>query len=299
MVVTVAVGLVVPRAGEVLNGAITPLLALLMLAVSLSFGLPTLRAVLRRPAVVLLATVLVYGPMSLLAYGLASATFGSGSLWLGVILLGALPTDVSSPLLVWIGRGDVALATVANAINTALAPLLVPALFLIYTGVALQVPVAAVSAELALVVVLPTIVGATIRTLRPRAVARLEPALSATGSLCYLALLLAVVGTNAGTVLGEPGAVLTVLAVALALNAGGYLIGAVARPLLESQGQRVAMLFTVSKKEFSIAAFVVVSTGLPDEVALPAVVYAVVQMLSSPLVARWLAERPDATAGGR
>jgi bile acid:Na+ symporter, BASS family len=51
----------------------------------------------------------------------------------------------------------------------------------------------------------------------------------------------------------------------------------------------VALLFTVSKKEFSIAAFVVFTSGLPADVALPAVVYAVIQMLTSPVVARRLA----------
>ena len=49
------------------------------------------------------------------------------------------------------------------------------------------------------------------------------------------------------------------------------------------------MLFSVSKKEFRIAAFLVLASGLPEQVALPAVVYAVVQMLTSPLVARTLA----------
>jgi bile acid:Na+ symporter, BASS family len=51
------------------------------------------------------------------------------------------------------------------------------------------------------------------------------------------------------------------------------------------------MLFTVSKKEFSIAALVVVASGLPPQVALPGAVYAVVQMLTSPVVARVLARR--------
>jgi BASS family bile acid:Na+ symporter len=55
-----------------------------------------------------------------------------------MVLLGTLPTDVSSPLFVWIGRGNVALATVFNAVNTSVAPVVVPALFLLYTGVELS-----------------------------------------------------------------------------------------------------------------------------------------------------------------
>jgi bile acid:Na+ symporter, BASS family len=131
----------------------------------------------------LLATVLVYGPMSLLAVLIAGAAFGSGPLWLGFVLVGTLPTDVSSRLLVWIARGNAALATVCNAVNTALAPLLVPGLFLAYTGVTLDVPVSALIGELALTVLLPTALGVAVRTWRPAPIRRLEPALSATGSV--------------------------------------------------------------------------------------------------------------------
>jgi bile acid:Na+ symporter, BASS family len=291
VVATGALGLALPGVGLALTGWVTPLLALLMLAVSLTFDLATLQAVLRRPGVQLLATLLVYGPMSLLAVLIAGAAFGSGPLWLGIVLVGTLPTDVSSPLLVWIARGNVALATVCNAVNTALAPLLVPALFLAYTGVTLDVPVGALIGELALTVLLPTVLGVAVRTWRPGRIRRLEPALSATGSLAYLALLLAVVGPNAQRILDAPGSVLVVAVAALALNTGGYLIALATRRLLPRREDRVAMLFTVSKKEFSIAAFVVFASGLPAEVALPAAVYAVVQMLTSPIVARGLARR--------
>jgi bile acid:Na+ symporter, BASS family len=295
VVATGALGLAVPAIGLALTGWVTPLLALLMLAVSLTFDLATLQAVLRRPGVQLLATLLVYGPMSLLAVLIAGAAFGSGPLWLGVVLVGTLPTDVSSPLLVWIARGNVALATVCNAVNTALAPLLVPLLFLAYTGVTLDVPVGALVVELALTVLLPTVLGVAIRTWWPAPIRRIEPALSATGSIAYLALLLAVIGPNAERILDAPATVLLVAAAALALNAGGYLTALATRRLLPRRGDRIAMLFTVSKKEFSIAAFVVFASGLPAEVALPAAVYAVVQMLTSPVVARIVARRTRST----
>ena len=285
VLVTTAVGLAAPGAGQVLSGAITPLLALLMLCVALTFDMAALRAVLRRPGVQALATGLVYGPMSAAGFVLARLMFGHSALGLGVTLVGVLPTDVSSPLLVWIARGNVALATVLNAVNTALAPLLVPVLFLSLTGVELDVPVVALVAELALTVLVPTLVGVGLRTRFPRRVEPLEPVLSAGSSLSYLLLLLAVVGPNAEAILSAPGQMLLVTAAALALNGLGYAFALLAGPLLPAREDRVAMLFTVSKKEFSIAAFVVATSGLPTEVALPAAVYAVVQMITSPLVA--------------
>lgn len=293
LVVVVAIaGVALPAVGIALSALVAPLLALLLLCVSMTFDLTMLRRVLDRPGVQVLATVLVYGPMSLAGFLLGAAVFGDGPLGLGFALVGALPTDVSSPLLVLIARGNVALATVLNAVNTALAPFLVPALFLFYTGVELEVPIVPLIGELAAVVLVPTAVGVTLRTWQPARVQVIEPGLSATSSLAYLLLALAVVGPNAAAIVERPATVVVVAAVALALNAVGYLLGWAATPLLRSVGDRSALLFTVAKKEFSIAALVVAAAGLPGEVALPAVVYAIVQMVISPGVARMLAHRP-------
>ena len=289
VVVAAAAGLLLPEVGVGLSRVVTPMLALLMLCVSLTFDLATIRAVLARPGLPVLATGLVYGPMSLAGFLLGRAFFGTGAFGLGFALVGTLPTDVSSPLLVLIARGNVALATVFNAINTALAPFVVPALFLAYTGVELEVPVAPLGGELALTVLVPTRVGVVVRTRLGDRADSAEPALSATASLAYLLLVVAVVGPNAQAILDQPATMLLVAAAALTLNAVGYLLGWAARPLLEDRADRSAMLFTVSKKEFSIAAFLVFASGLPEQVALPAVVYAVIQMLTSPLVARTLA----------
>lgn len=289
VIATTLLGLFVPALGIALSGWVTPLLAGLMLCVSLTFDFDTLRAVLARPWLQVLATVLVYGPMSVAGHMIGAAAFGGAPLGLGFALVGTLPTDVSSPLLVWLGRGNVALATVFNAVNTSLAPVVVPLLFLAYTGVELDVPVIALTLELAITVLVPTVVGVALRTAVPQRVEPIEPVLSAGASLSYLALLLAVVGPNATTMRDAPGTVVAVAGLALALNVTGYLLAMATRRFTPDRADHTAMLFTVSKKEFSIAAFVVFVSGLPPEVALPAVVYAVVQMITSPIVARWRA----------
>lgn len=257
----------------------------------MTFDLDTLRRVLKRPGVQALATGLVYGPMSLAGWLLGRLAFGTGPFGLGFALVGTLPTDVSSPLLVHIARGNVALATVLNAVNTALAPILVPALFLLYTGVELDVPVGALMAELALIVILPTVVGVAIRTRWPLRIEPAEPVLSATASLACLLLVVAVVGPNTDAILAQPAMIAAAAGVGLALNAFGYLLGWSTTPLLPDPADRIAMLFTTSKKEFSIAAVVVFASGLPADIALPAGVFAVVQMISSPRVAKTIVRR--------
>lgn len=296
VVAATIVGMVAPSVGKVLASGISPLLALLMLMISLTFDASAVRLVFARPSRQVLALVLVYGPMSLAGLITGRLFFGAGPLATGQTLVGTLPTDVSAPLLVLLARGNVALAAVLNAVNTALSPFIVPALFLALTGVELQVPVGTVIAELVATVLLPTIVGVWLRTRYPAQVGRFDPLYSAGGSLVYLALLLAVLGPNAASIRGYGWYALLIAAAALSLNLIGYAVGATARWFTDDSEERIAYLFTVSKKEFSIAAAFIAASGLPGEIAIPAVFFAVIQMITSPLAARLLVSRTPSEA---
>jgi BASS family bile acid:Na+ symporter len=290
-VASAALGLLVPDVGVVLEGGISPLLAALMLVISLTFDAQAVKLVFAKPSRQLLALVLVYGPMSIAGLLTGRLFFGSGSLAAGQTLVGTLPTDVSAPLLVLLAKGNVALAAVLNAVNTALSPFIVPFLFLLLTGIELQVPVGSVVLELVLTVLVPTVVGVFLRTRFFAEVSRFDGVYPALGSILYLLLLLAVVGPNAGTILGYGWYALVIAAAALCLNLTGYLVGWTARLFTNDREELIAFLFTVSKKEFSIAAAFVVASGLPSEMAVPAAFFAVIQMITSPIAAKLLARR--------
>lgn len=282
-------GLFVPSVGIALSGSIGPLLAALMLVISLTFDAHAVKLVFRKPGRQLWALGLVYGPMSLAGWLVGRVFFGSGHLAAGQTLVGTLPTDVSAPLLVLLAKGNVALAAVLNAVNTALSPFIVPFLFLLLTGIELQVPVGSVVLELILVVLVPTVVGVYLRTRFAAAVSRHDSAYPAIGSIFYLLLLLAVVGPNADTIFGYGWFALVIAFAALLLNLVGYAVGSVSKVFAAEREEVIAYLFTVSKKEFSIAAAFVAASGLPTEIAVPAAFFAVIQMITSPIAARMLA----------
>ncbi|EJU0637219.1 bile acid:sodium symporter family protein [Salmonella enterica] len=295
-ILTTVLGLLVPMIGVVLEAGISPLLALLMFVISLTFDAHAVKLVFQKPSRQIWALGLVYGPMSLIGWLTGRLFFGTGNLAAGQTLVGTLPTDVSAPLLVLLARGNVALAAVLNAVNTALSPFIVPFLFLLLTGIELQVPVGAVVLELVLVVLLPTIAGVYLRTRYPRAVGRHDGLYPSLGSVLYLLLLLAVIGPNAETIIGYGWYAFVIAFAALALNLSGYAVGYVAKVFVTDREELIAYLFTVSKKEFSIAAAFVVASGLPSEIAVPAAFFAVIQMLTSPIAAKLLASRSPAPA---
>ena len=281
--------LVFPGLGTHLEPFIGPLLALLMLVISLTFDAHAVRVVFRKPSRQLLALGLVYGPMSIAGFLTGRLFFGNGPLAAGQTLLGTLPTDVSSPLLVLMARGNVALAAVFNAVNTALSPFIVPFVFLWLTGIQLEVPLGAIIFELALIVLVPTVVGVSLRTGFPDFFARHDSTYAGIGSIIYLLILLAVVGPNAETIIGYGWYAFLIAGAALSLNLIGYLIGMSSRLLTSDRKEVITYLFTVSKKEFSIAAAFVAASGLPSEIAIPAAFFAVIQMITSPIAAKILA----------
>lgn len=291
VLVVAVVGLLWPTPGQWLAPGISALLALLMLVISLTFDARAVSVVLRHPAKQFLALFLVYVPMSLLGWLTGRWFFGQGALADGQTLLGMLPTDVSAPLLVLMAQGNVALAAVLNAVNTALAPFIIPFLFLGLTGVELDVPLWNIVAELVLIVLVPTLVGVGLRTRFTATVARYDSVYAGAGSLLYLLILLAVIGPNAQTILDYGWYAWVIVAAALCLNLAGYAVGMCAKIWISDRQELIAYLFTVSKKEFSIAAAFVAASGLPSEIAIPAVFFAIVQMVTSPLVARLLTRR--------
>ena len=285
-----ALGLLFPGPGKLIEIAIGPLLALLMLVISLAFDAHEARIVFRKPSQQLLAMGLVYGPMSVAGLLTGRLFFGSGPLAAGQTLLGTLPTDVSSPLLVLMARGNVAMAAVFNAINTALSPFIVPFLFLSLTGIQLEAPLGWIILELVLIVLVPTLLGVGLRTMLPTFFAQYDSTYAGLGSIIYLMILLAVVGPNAESIIGYGWDAFLISGAALSLNLIGYLVGMSSRFLTADRANVIAFLFTVSKKEFSIAAAFVAASGLPSEIAIPATFFAVIQMITSPVAARIIAK---------
>ena len=113
------------------------------------------------------------------------------------------------------------------------------------------------------------LIAITLRTKYLEQVGRMDPVYSFASSVAYLVLLLAVIGPNADQIMR-------------------YGFGAMAGLVVKEREERIAFLFTVSKKEFSIAAALVFASGLPEEVTIPAVFYAVLQMITSPTAVKLL-----------
>jgi BASS family bile acid:Na+ symporter len=292
LALVVAFALAAPAPGRALGGAVLPLFAAMMLAVSLTFHTADVHAALSDPWALALAALAVFGPLPLIVRAVAPAVYGPGAAAFGLVLWAALPTDISAPLFTAMGGGRTALAAVVNAIVTALAPVVLPVWFLLLTGVALRVPAAALIGELVVAVLAPTALGVALRTRRPT-LGEYDAVWQATAAVVYLLLVGIVVSQDAASIRTMGGATLAAVAAGvLVLNVAAYALGLV--PWLASRrrpGERLAYVLAVGEKEFSVAAAVVYAGGLDQALLVPAVVGAVLQVATATAIARWARRR--------
>lgn len=286
--------LIFPRPGSGMEPLVTPVLALMVLCMSMTIRLADLKSSLRRPGLIGAAVFLGFVPMPLLGLLLGRLFFtAGGTLATGQLLVASLPADVAAPFLVYLACGDTAFATATVTVSVALTPLILPLILTHLGHVKLLIPMSYLMSELFIIIVVPVVLGVFLNNRYTR-LREYEPVYAAVSSLSYVLLLAIVVSANAPAIKGLGINILWILSAALILNATGYFLALTSRLLTKERSKLVSFFFLTSTKEFGIATAAAAVMGLPREMTIPAVFYAVVQMLTSPLMARLLKRTPPA-----
>ena len=113
---------------------ISYLLGIIMLGMGLTMSLEDFRLVLTRPKDVFYGVFFRYLIMPLVGFGVAKLLGLPPALAAGMVLLGACPSGTGSNVLTFIAKGDTALSVTVSSVNTILAPLLTPYIFLVLAG---------------------------------------------------------------------------------------------------------------------------------------------------------------------
>lgn len=160
----VSAGMVWPLAfgrwfGYELRSLIVPLVQIIMFGMGTKLSGQDFLRVLVMPRPVLLGVVLHFGVMPLTGYTIAS-TFGfPPEIAAGVVLIGSVSSGVASNVIVYLARGNVALAVTVTACSTLVSPLMTP--FLMKTLAARLVPIDffAMMVEVFSMVIVPVAAG--------------------------------------------------------------------------------------------------------------------------------------------
>jgi len=160
----VSASLVWPRAfgrwgGFDLSLLIVPLVQVIMFGMGTKLSANDFVRVLVMPRPVLIGVALHFGIMPLTGYALAKAFGFPAEVAAGVILIGSVSSGVASNVIVYLAKGNVALAVTITACSTLVSPIMTP--FLMKTLAARLVPINffAMMIEVFNMVIVPVLAG--------------------------------------------------------------------------------------------------------------------------------------------
>ena len=135
------------------------ILGLIMLTMGCTLSTDDFRILLHRPLDILLGTLAQFTVMPFVAYGLSRLFHLSPELSVGIILVGCCPGGVSSNIMSFLCKGDVAFSVGMTTVSTLLAPVATPMLVYLLAGAEINVDTWGMFQNILVVTLLPVAVG--------------------------------------------------------------------------------------------------------------------------------------------
>lgn len=135
------------------------ILGLIMLTMGCTLSTDDFRILLHRPLDILLGTLAQFTVMPFVAYGLSRLFHLSPELSVGIILVGCCPGGVSSNIMSFLCKGDVAFSVGMTTVSTLLAPVATPMLVYLLAGTEINVDTWGMFQNILVVTLLPVAVG--------------------------------------------------------------------------------------------------------------------------------------------
>lgn len=141
------------------DNLIVPLIQLIMFGMGTTMGIKDFAGVLKMPKGVLIGLFLQFSIMPLVALGLTILLNFPPEIAAGVILIGCVPCGVSSNILNFLSKGNLALSITLTSFATLLAPLVTPLLMELLAGQFIPIDVPKMILSISKMIFLPLIAG--------------------------------------------------------------------------------------------------------------------------------------------
>lgn len=135
------------------------ILGIIMLTMGCTLSTQDFRILLQRPIDILLGTMAQFTVMPFVAYGLTKLFHLSPELSVGIILVGCCPGGVSSNIMSFLCKGDVAFSVGMTTVSTLLAPVVTPLMVYWLAGEEIAVDAWGMFQNILVVTLLPVAVG--------------------------------------------------------------------------------------------------------------------------------------------
>lgn len=273
------------------KNAVTPLSMIAIFFMGLSLHWKDFKRVWNNPKSIALGVVLQFSLIPLLALIISSILPLSDELTLGLLLIGCCCGAITSNMMVFLAKGDLALSISISFMSTLWSVVLTPYLFSLYSGSSVQVDPLILMYELFKILIIPTILGLALNIMIPKIANPIQAFLPDITSAAMLIIIAISISVNANT-LSEVSLVL--VGAIMLLNILGLVfsyISAKALGLTDVQARTISLQVGMQSSQIAL---VLAFKFLSAIVAMPAILFAIWQNISAALIAgywKWKTER--------
>ncbi len=269
---------------------ISLLLGIIMFGMGLTLSLEDFKGIVKAPKSVIVGVVAQYTIMPLLAFGLASVFQLPPEVAVGVILVGCCPGGTASNVMTFLARGNTALSVTITAFSTILAPILTPALTLLFASKWLPVSAADMFLSIVQIILIPIVLGIIVRIFFYRQVEKSEKALPLISVIGIVAVAAAVVAVNTDEIASTG---LLIFSVVILHNILGLLIGFLLGKLLRLEfNDQKAISIEVGMQNSGLGSALALAHFAPIA-AVPSALFSVWHNISGPLLATWWGKKSN------
>lgn len=205
-----------------LGAYIVPLLGIVMFGMGLTISAADFKEVFRRPKEVALGVLGHFIIMPLLAFTLAIGFDLPNEVAVGFILVGCCPSGTASNVMVFLARGNVALAVAIASVSTILAPIVTPLLILLLASKWVNIGFGSLFLSIVQVVIIPLALGFIIKKFFGKQAEAGAKALPLVSVISIVLIVSAVVAGNKEQI-AKTG--LLIFAVVILHNVLGFILG--------------------------------------------------------------------------
>ncbi|HOT20494.1 MAG TPA: bile acid:sodium symporter family protein [Spirochaetota bacterium] len=222
--------------------------------------------------------------MPLVAYLLCIVFQLPPMLAIGVILVGTCPGGTASNVITYLSKGDVALSVALTTTTTLVSPLATPLLTYLYAGTWIQVPVIPMLVSILQVIIIPIVLGITIRYAFKE---KIKTIITILPSVSVVAIVTIVAGITAGNALALKTVGLLVIGVVMVHNVLGLIMGYLASWLFGFDEKiRRTIAIEVGMQNSGLAVSLAV-THFEAISALPGALFSIWHNISGSFIAWW------------
>ena len=279
---------VVPSTFTWVTPNMNTILQIMMFGVGVTISIEQFKLVLERPKDVFIGAIGQFAIMPLVEYAVCKLLNLPPEVSIGLILVGSCPGGVSSNMMSFIARGDVALSVSLITVSTLIAPIATPILTLILAGSYIEVSLSAMFLSIIKVVLIPIIAGVLCNKYLPIVSEISEKCIPMLSSIALICLVAGVISTSIDNIKTTG---LSLFVAVLIHNVFGHLLGYIlAKTFGMDEEKRRVVSLEVGMQNTGLATTLAIN-HYSVLAALPAAIAGTWQTIFSAILANYWAEK--------